>query len=54
MPEEEKEQETENLFEKITKANFPSLVKEIYIQVQESKSPKQAGSEGDHTKTHHN
>ena len=28
MPEEEEEQETENLFEKIMKENFPNLVKE--------------------------
>ena len=35
MPEgEEEEQELENLFEKIMKENFPSLVKELYIQVQ--------------------
>ena len=32
MPEgEEKEQETENLFEKIMKRNFPNLAKEIDI-----------------------
>ena len=37
MPEEEKkEQEIGNLFEKIMKENFPSLVKEIDIQVQEA------------------
>ena len=37
MPEEEgKEQEIENLFEKIMKENFPNLVKEIDIQVQEA------------------
>ena len=37
MPEgEKKEQETENLFEKIMKENFPNLVKEIDIQVQEA------------------
>ena len=37
MPEGEKEeQETENLFEKIMKENFPNLVKEIDIQVQEA------------------
>ena len=37
MPEGEKEeQETENLFEKIMKGNFPHLVKEIDIQVQEA------------------
>ena len=33
---EEKEQETENLLEKIMKENFPNLVKEIDIQVQET------------------
>ena len=37
MPEgEEKEQEIGNLFEKIIKENFPNLVKEIDMQVQES------------------
>ena len=36
MPEgEEKEQEIENLFEKIMKENFPNLVKEIDMQFQE-------------------
>ena len=36
MPEEEEEeQKIENLFEKIMKENFPNLVKEINIQVQE-------------------
>ena len=34
--EEEKEQEIGNLFEKIMKANFPNLVKEIDMQVQEA------------------
>ena len=39
MPEgEKKEQEIENLLEKIMKENFPNLVKEIYIQVQEAQS----------------
>ena len=33
---EEKEQEIENLFEKIMKENFPNLVKEIDIQVQKA------------------
>ena len=33
---EEKEQEIENLFEKIIKENFPNLVKEIDLQVQEA------------------
>ena len=36
MPEgEEKEQETGNLFERIVKENFPDLVKEIDMQVQQ-------------------
>ena len=33
---EEKEQEIENLFEKIMKENFPNLVKETDLQVQEA------------------
>ena len=37
MPEgEEKEQEIGNLFDKIIKENFPNLVKEIDMQVQET------------------
>ena len=48
------EEEIENLFEKIMKENFPDLVKEIDIQVQEALSPKQVGHKEDHTKTHHN
>ena len=51
---EEKEQEIENLFEKIMKENFPNLVKEIDIQAQEAESLKQVGPNDDHTKTHHN
>ena len=35
---EEKEQEIGNLFEKIMKENFPNLVKEIDMQVQEAQS----------------
>ena len=39
MPEgEETEQEIGNLFEKIMKENFPNLVKEIDMQVQEPQS----------------
>ena len=34
---EEKQQDIGNLFEKIMKENFPNLVREIDIQVQESK-----------------
>ena len=33
---EEEEQETENLFEQIMKENFPNLVKEIDIHLQEA------------------
>ena len=36
VTEEEKEQGTGNLFEKIMKENFPNLVKEIDMQVQEA------------------
>ena len=35
---EEKEQEIGNLFEKIMKENFPNLVKEIDMQVQEAQT----------------
>ena len=51
---EEEEQEFENLFEKVKKENFPNLVKELDIQVQEAQSPKQDRLKEDHTKTHHN
>ena len=51
---EEKEQETENLFEKTMKENFSNLVKEIDIQVQEAQSPKQDGFKEAQSKTHHN
>ena len=43
-----------NLLEKIMKENFPSLVKEIDMQVQEAQSPKQDGPEEAHAKTRHN
>ena len=36
VPEEKKEQEIGNLFEKIVKENFPNLVKAIDMQVQEA------------------
>ena len=54
MQQEEKEQEIENLFEKIMKENFPNLVKERDIQVQEAQSPKQFGPKEKYTKTRHN
>ena len=50
----EKEQENGNLFEKIMKENFPNLVKEIDMYVQESQSPKQDGCKEAHSKTQHN
>ena len=40
---EEKEQETGNLSEKTMKENFPNLVKEIDMQVQEMQSPNYDG-----------
>ena len=54
VPEEEKEQEIGNLLEKIMKENFPNLVKEIDMQVQEAQSPTQVGPKEAHSKTHHN
>ena len=37
------------------KENFPNLVKEIDIQVQEAQRvPKQVGPKEEHTKIHHN
>ena len=52
---EKKEQETENLFKKkIMRENFPNLVKEIDVHVQEAQSPKQDGHKEDHTKAHRN
>ena len=50
---EEEEKEIKNLFEKM-KENFPNLMKEIDIQIQEAQSPKQMGSKEEHTKTHYN
>ena len=47
---EEEGKEIENLFEKIMKENFPSLVKELGS----SESPKEVGSKEKHTKTPHN
>ena len=54
MPEgEEKEQEIGNRSEKIVKENFPNLVKEIDMQVQEAQSPIYDGCKEVHSKTHH-
>ena len=55
MPEgEEEEQEMENLFEQIMKEIFPSLAKELDMQVQEAQSSKEVGPKQEHTKAHHN
>ena len=51
---EEEEQEVENLSEKIMKKNFPNVVKELDMQVQDTQNPKQVGSKKKYTKTHHN
>ena len=51
---EEEEQEIENLLEKIMKENFPNLVKELDMHVQEAQSPKEVGPKEEHTKAHHN
>ena len=48
---EEKVQEIRNLFEKITKENFPNLVKEIDMQVQEAPNKM---DEKRPTPSHHN
>ena len=50
VPEEEREQDTENLLEEIMSENFPHLVKEIDLQVQEAqRTPNKINP-----KTHHN
>ena len=52
---EEQQQEIENLFEQIMKANCPKLVKEIDFQeVQEFQSPKEVGPKEEHNRTYHN
>ena len=53
---EEKEQEIENLFEKIMKENFPDLAKEIRLPRSpgSSESPKKVVPKKAHTKAHHN
>ena len=54
LPQEEREQEIENLFQKMTE-NFPNLVKGIDIQVQEvQRVPDKMNLKEAHTKTHHN
>ena len=51
----EREQDTKNILEEIVTENFPHLVKEIDLQVQEAhRTPNKRNPKGDHTKTHHN
>ena len=52
--EEEEEQEIGNLFEKIIKENFPNLVQEIDMQVQEAQSPNKDVCKGTHSKAYDN
>ena len=53
MPEgEEKEQEIGNLFEQIMKENFPNLVKDIDIQIQEAQRLPKKVSAGRPTPRH--
>ena len=52
VPGEMKEQEIGNLFEKIVRENFPNLVKEIDMQVQEAQTVTNKGCKEAHSKTH--
>ena len=49
---EEEDQEIENLFEKIMKGNFPSLAKEINMQVQETQRVPKKLDPRKHTSRH--
>nr|KAF6360244.1 hypothetical protein mMyoMyo1_011190 [Myotis myotis] len=52
VPEEEREQDIENLFEEIMTVNFPYLVKEIDLQVQEAqRTPNKGIQRGPHQDT---
>ena len=52
---EDKEQEIGKLFEKIMQENFPKLVKEIVMQVQEAERvSNKMDAKRPHHKTHHN
>ena len=50
----EEQQETENLFEKVMKENFPNLVKEIDMQVEEAQRVLNKMDIEAHSKTYHN
>ena len=51
---EEKEQESGNLFEKIMKENFPNLLKEVDMQVQEAQRVPNKMDAKRPTPRHHN
>ena len=51
---EEEEQEIDNLFEKVMMENFPNLMREGAIQMQEAQGPDQEEPKEAHCKTHHN
>ena len=51
---EEKEQEIENLFEKVMVENFPNLMRQKVTQIQESQCPNQENPKKAHCKTHYN
>ena len=54
VPEREEEEQENWKFEKIMKENFPNLVKEIDMQVQEAQSPQQGGCKEVPSKSHDN
>ena len=53
---EDEEQEIENLFENITKENFPNLANKNRLpgSLGSPESPKEVGPKEQHTKAHHN
>ena len=51
---EEEQQEMENLLGQTMKENFPNLLKELDMQVQDAQSPKEVGPKEAHTKAHYN
>ena len=54
VPKEEREQDTENLFEEIMTENFPPGERNRLTSPESTENTKQKESKEDHTKTHHN
>ena len=54
VPEGQEEEQALKSYLRRVKENFPNLVKEIDIQVQEAQSPRKVGPKECHNKTHHN